>query len=61
MKHTLSLYLFYFLLAPNAYTLVKVIDNKGTINEVENSKWFFQSIRVLFIMLLLKISRYREN
>jgi hypothetical protein len=55
MKHTLSLYLFYFfLLAPNAYPLVKVIDNKGTINEVENSKWFFQSIRVLFIMLLLK-------
>ncbi|MFB0904159.1 MAG: ice-binding family protein [Nonlabens sp.] len=43
MKHTLRLYLFYFLLlAPNAYPqLIKVIDNKGTINEVENSKWFF--------------------
>jgi hypothetical protein len=41
MKHTF-LYLFLFLLlAPNAYPqLVKVIDNKGTINEVEN-KWFF--------------------
>jgi hypothetical protein len=55
MKHTLNLYLLFLLLAPNAYPqLVKVIDNKGTINEVENSKWFFQSIRVLFIMLLLK-------
>jgi hypothetical protein len=55
MKHTLLILILFLLLAPNAYPqLVKVIDNKGTINEVENSKWFFQSIRVLFIMLLPK-------
>jgi hypothetical protein len=41
MKHTLNTYFIFLLLAPNAYPqLVKVIDNKGTINEVENSKWF---------------------
>jgi hypothetical protein len=51
MKHTLSLYLFFLLLAPNAYPqLVKVIDNKGTMKlKIANG---FQSIRVLFIMLL---------
>lgn len=29
-------------MAPNGYSqLVKVIDNKGTIKEIENSKWYF--------------------
>lgn len=47
MKHTLTIYFILFctvLTAPKGYSqLVKVIDNKGTITEVENSKWKFSS------------------
>ncbi|MFV5685694.1 beta strand repeat-containing protein, partial [Flavobacterium sp. GB2R13] len=47
MKHTLKIFfiLFYlFLLGPDGYAqIINVIDNKGTIKKIENSKWLFSA------------------